>query len=304
MEILANTKIDFIGKRRIAYLLSLVLIALSLNQWFRLGDEKYGLDYTGGLEIVVRTTAQAGSETIRTALRERGFEDVTVQSFEPGTGEYSIRLGGVADQVDQAKANLEAALESLYAGELEVLKTDFVGPAVGRELRKQAIWAISIGLIGMLLYITFRFELAFGVGAVVAIFHDVIIATGVYLMSGQRLSMAALAAALTLVGYSVNDTVVVFDRIREEIIKRRDDDLNTVMNDGINVTLSRTVITSVLTLFSAIGILVFGGGALRDISMYLVAGVIVGTYSTVFIASPIALAFSDWQSSWERQGSK
>lgn len=301
MEIFTNINIDFIGKRKIAYLLSLILIILSINEWVRLGNDKYGLDYTGGLEVVVRIEGRAGSETIRKALRENGFEDITVQSFEAGTGEYSIRLGGVRENVDQTKTALEAALNKLYSGKIELLKTDFVGPAVGRELRKQAIWAIGLGLIGMLLYITFRFELAFGVGAVVAIFHDVVIATGVYLISGQKLSMAALAAALTLVGYSVNDTVVVFDRIREEIIKRRDEDLVTVMNDGINVTLSRTIITSVLTLFSAIGILIFGGGALRDISMYLVAGVIVGTYSTIFIAAPVALAFSDWQTKVEKK---
>lgn len=304
MEILSKTKIDFIGKRYIAYVLSLVVIVVSVYQWITLGDQKYGLDYTGGLEIVVRINGAAGSEAIRKSLFETGLDDVVVQSFEPATGEYSIRLGGITTQADEKKEEIEKALKELYPEGVEFLKSDYVGPAVGQELKRQAIWAIGIALIGMLIYISFRFELAFAIGAVVAIFHDVIVATGIYLLSGQKLSMAALAAALTLVGYTVNDTLVVFDRIREEIIKRRDEDLVSVMNYGINVTLSRTIITSLLTLFSAVGILIFGGGALRDISMYLVAGVIVGTYSTIFIASPIALAWSDWQTKWEKRKNK
>ncbi len=304
MEILSKTKIDFIGKRYIAYVLSLVVIAVSVYQWVTLGDQKYGLDYTGGLEIVVRINGAAGSEAIRKSLLATGLDNVVVQSFEPSTGEYSIRLGGVTSQADERKEGIEKALKDLYPEGVVILKTDYVGPAVGQELKRQAIWAIGIALIGMLIYISFRFELAFAIGAVVAIFHDVIVATGIYLLSGQKLSMAALAAALTLLGYSVNDTLVIFDRIREEIIKRRDEDLVSVMNYGINVTLSRTIITSLLTLFSAVGILIFGGGALRDISMYLVAGVIVGTYSTIFIASPIALAWSDWQTKWEKRKNK
>lgn len=304
MRIFSNLNIDFIGKRYFAYLLSFILIAVSVYKWVTLGDQKYGLDYTGGLEIVARIEGEAGSEGIRKVLFDVGYQNIMVQSFEPATKEYSIRLGGIIDQAEESKKGIEQALVAAYPKGVEVLKTDYVGPAVGQELKRQAILAIVIALIGMLIYIAFRFELAFAVGAVMAIFHDVIIATGVYLLTGERLSMAALAAALTLVGYSVNDTIVVFDRIREEIIKRRDEDLVGVINYSLNVTLSRTVITSLLTLFSAIGILIFGGGALREISMYLVSGIIVGTYSTIFIASPVALAWSDMQTKWEKARKK
>lgn len=286
-ELIGSTSFDFLGKRRFFYLLSLLLVASSVYLWCARGEEKYGVDFKGGHEFLVKVEGGRDSESLAKFLKERGLNDPLVQSFEEGSNEYSVRVGGENDP-KQVREQLAAALS---ADKGEILSSDFVGPVVGRELKRKALIAVVLSLLGILVYIAWRFEFAFALGAVVALFHDVIVATGVYLLAGHDLNMGVLAAALTIVGYSVNDTIVIFDRVREEIFKRKDYDLESLMNDCVNVTLSRTLITSLLTLFAAVALLVFGGGAIRDLSVYLVAGIIAGSYSTIFIASPIVLSW-------------
>ncbi len=217
---------------------------------------------------------------------------VIVQSFELGSNEFSLRLGGAEDP-KAVKEKVSTALKASYQDKFEILKTDFVGPTVGKELRRKALIACLIGLVGILLYVGFRFEASFAVGAVVALFHDVIIAMGIVLAAGHEVSMGTLAVALTIVGYSVNDTIIIFDRIREEILKRKDFELIPLFNEAISCTLSRTIITSILTLFSALALYLLGGGPIEDISLFLVVGIVVGTYSSIFIASPLVLAW-EW----------
>ncbi|MCB0335368.1 MAG: protein translocase subunit SecF, partial [Bdellovibrionales bacterium] len=215
------------------------------------------------------------------------------QAFEEDKNDYAIRIAGSAEDSKSVVEAIGKALEKGFPSGYEVMKTDFVGPTIGAELKKKAITALVVGLLGILGYITYRFEFAFALGAVIALFHDVIVCIGVYLLCGLTLNMATLAAALTIVGYSVNDTIIIFDRMREEMYKRKNFVLRDLMNYSINATLSRTIITSLLTLFSALALLIFGGGAIRDLSLFLVVGVITGTYSTIFIASPIALMWEE-----------
>ena len=284
---------DFLGKAPIAYLISTCMIVASLYVFFEKGDTKYGVDFTGGHELVVKVGGAANSDSIRMALAKGGYENAVVQSFEVGSQQYSIRLEGAAGEADALKAKMSSILKESFPDQAtEILKNDFVGPAVGEELKTKALLAIGIALLGMLAFISYRFELAFAVGAVVALLHDVIVCTGVYLVTGHTLSMGALAAALTITGYSVNDTIVIFDRIREEITKQKKSySLVALMNHCVNMMLSRTIITHVLTLFSAIALYVFGGGAIADLSLFLLVGVITGSYSTIYIACPVVLAF-------------
>jgi preprotein translocase subunit SecF len=197
------------------------------------------------------------------------------------------------------RAKIDSALKGAFGDAAQIQKTDFVGPTVGHELQRSALIAVALGLIGMLIYIAIRFEFAVGLGSIVALFHDVIIATGIYIASGHLIGMATLAGALTIVGYSVNDTVVVFDRVREERAKKKSHDIAAVVNEALNFTLSRTVITHVLTLISALALYVIGTGDIKDLSLYLVAGIVLGSYSTIFIVAPIVVA---WEKFKGREG--
>lgn len=299
-ELLRNdSNFDFFSKRWFAYVFSLILVGGSIALWIQKGNGKYGVDYKGGHELVVKIEGVIDSEKIRVALRSSGIENAVVQSFEAASGEYSIRLGGSDDEsVDNAKLvreSVDAALKKGFEGKYSILKTDYVGPTVGAELRRKGLIALSLGLVGILLYVSLRFEFAFALGVVVALFHDVIVAAGIYLLGGFEITVGTLAAALTIVGYSANDTIVIFDRVREEIFKRKDFNLEKLMNECINATLSRTIITSLLTLFSALALYVLGGGAIADLSLFLLAGIVAGSYSTIFIASPIVLAWENFR---------
>ncbi len=305
MELISGTKFDFLGKRWLAYILSLTLAVCSIYLWISRGEGRYDIDFRGGHELIVQVKGESSSDRIRKALEDAKVGDALVQSFESSKGQYSIRVGltGSDAQVasKEVNANVKKALASVFNGadskedNVAVISSDFVGPAVGKELKEKAALALILSLISMLIYVTIRFEFAFALGAVVALFHDVIIATGVYLAAGHDINMASVAAALTIVGYSVNDTIVIFDRIREEIYKRQHFELVPLINECINATLSRTIITSLLTLFSALALVIWGGGAISDLSVFLVAGIIVGSYSTIFIASPIVIAWEHFR---------
>lgn len=290
-----NVRFDFLGMRWIAFCISGALIALAVHQWVTLGDAKYGIDFLGGHEIVIAAPEGTSSDAIRDSVEKAGLENAVVQSFEVSSNQYSIRLGGNSDEASSIRTRLVDGLKAGGIGDVEVLKTDFVGPTIGQELRRNGLIAVIAGLIGIMLYIAFRFEFAFGLGAVVALFHDVIVATGIYLATGNTISMATLAAALTIVGYSVNDTIVIFDRVREEVFNRKSYNLYDLINDSINITLSRTLVTHLLTLFSVVSLLVFGGGAIKELSIFLCAGVIAGSYSTIYIVAPVVLAWHKYR---------
>ncbi|MBX7137347.1 MAG: protein translocase subunit SecF [Oligoflexia bacterium] len=289
MELIShNTKFDFMGIAKIPLLLSVLLVAFSIYVWFEQGDSKYGVDFKGGNEFLVKFTDPTNSEAIRQLLNKSGLDGATVQAFEGDSNEFSIRIGGEVDS-KSARAKVDSGLTAALSGKYQIVKSDYIGPTIGEELRRKGLIATVLAMVMILAYVSYRFEFAFALGAVLAVFHDVIVATGVYLLAGHQINMGTVAGALTIVGYSVNDTIVIFDRVREELLKDRHTPISSIFNTAINFTLSRTVVTSLLTLLSACALLVLGGGAIRDLSLYLVAGIIAGCYSTVFIASPIVV---------------
>jgi preprotein translocase subunit SecF len=282
-------KIDFLGVFGYAVVFSLLLMVGSVYLFITKGEAKYGVDFTGGYEFLVSAAENGGADAVRIALNEKGFENAVVQSFEIGSNQYLVRLEGDQTESDALKTKVKEIMTAKFGAASDILRQDFVGPTVGSELRTKALIAVIVALAGILAFISFRFEFAFALGAVVALFHDVIISTGVYLLSGQTFSMGAVAAALTIVGYSVNDTIVIFDRIREELNHRPKYNLIEVMNECINMMLSRTLITHILTLFSAAALYFFGGGAISDLSLFLLAGIVTGSYSTIYIACPVVI---------------
>lgn len=284
---------DFIAKGKFFLIFSAACLVFSLYMWFSTGDEKFGTDYSGGTEIVVKINQETNAQDLSKFLENAGLQNALVQAFKDSDGEYLIKVKGSADG-KLVKDEVSQALKTNFADKYSIIRSDFVGPTIGKELKRAGIIAFTISLIAMLIYITLRFEFAFALGAVVAIFHDVIVTVGIYLLSGREINASTLAAALTIVGYSLNDTIVIFDRVREEMRKKRNYDLTAIINESVNLMLSRTVITSVLTLFSATMLFVFGGGAISDLSFFLLIGLIAGCYSTIFIASPIAIIWHDF----------
>jgi preprotein translocase SecF subunit len=293
-ELISNSKFDFIGKRYLCALLSIVAVVASIWIFIQKGDDKYGTDFSGGHEFLVSFSGELTTDRVREGLAANNLAEARVQAFQGEKNEYSVRLGEVG-QIDEVRAKLDTALRAAFGDAARIVKSDYVGPTVGKELRTSALVAVGLGLLGILLYIAVRFEFALGLGSIVALFHDVIISTGVYLAAGHVFSMSTLAAALTIVGYSVNDTVVVFDRVREERAKKKGAPLATVVNEAINFTLSRTAITHILTFFSALALYVLGGGEIKDLSLYLVTGIVCGAYSTMFVVAPIVVAWEEWR---------
>ena len=291
--------INFLSHSKVAAVFSTLLLIVSLAAWFVKKDDKYGIDYKGGYEIIVKFNGNdVNGQDIRNSLSKIGFDEAIVQAFN-NSNEFVLRLSDREKNTEVLKSSLRDTFnENIFKGDkkkddFEILKIDYVGPTAGEELRTQALIAIIISVIGILIYISVRFEFAFALGAIVALFHDIVIGLGIYLMLGETISVTTLAAALTLLGYSVNDTIVIFDRIREKLITAKSYVLENVINEALTEMLSRTIITSILTLFSAVALLIFGGGEIRDLSLFLVVGIVIGCYSTVFIASPVALWWAD-----------
>jgi len=297
MELISKIpKIDFISKAPLSMVFSALLIVATVYIWIARGENKFGIDYVGGFEYVVQLKDGASVDQLSAALKTaptKIFDGAIIQSFS-GSTDHSVRFSS-REEAKVVRQELIAALKAGLGERFEILKSDFVGPTFGEELKNKALLAVVLALVGITVYVTFRFEFAFAMGVLVALFHDVIIATGIYLWVGHELNGAALAAALTVIGYSVNDTIVIFDKVREEIFKRKDFDLKDLLNEANCMMLSRTIITTVLTLFSALSLLVFGGGAIQDLSLFLVVGIVAGAYSTVFIACPIVYWWNSWR---------
>ncbi|MBA3972710.1 MAG: protein translocase subunit SecF [Candidatus Solibacter sp.] len=369
MELFKNSNIDFLGKQKLFYLVSAILLAIGIGSWITKGSLKYGIDFTGGANVTVRFASQPPIDKIRAAVAAKLPGELSVQDVS-GTSEVIIGTGLKSDAELQAARGLivealrdafgatggkldlnNATAQSLAdrlreplqrapvaVNEQELMETaqrimefknsaprsgvmtslddlrgvqgvsptflnvvkqecglgsfsirgaEVIGPKIGAEMRDKAVLATLYALGGMLIYIAFRFEWIYGLAAVLAVFHDVVITLGLFSLFDKEISLNVIAALLTLVGYSMNDTIVVFDRIREHLKMSRKDAFARVVNDSINETLSRTVLTSGLTFVAALSLLLFGGPVLNGFSFALVAGILVGTYSSIFIASPI-----------------
>lgn len=284
-----TTNFDFMGRRRLAYVFSSTLLVLSLASLILRGLS-FGIDFTGGTLIEIGYPDSVEIGAVRSALTKAGFEDALVQHF----GTARDILVRVAPQEDLGKAEMsERIFQSLREASgtaLDLRRVEFVGPQVGKDLREDGGLALLIALGAILVYVAFRFEYRFALGAVAALVHDVIITVGFFSVFGLEFNLIVLAALLAVIGYSLNDTIVVFDRIRENFRKMRKDAVNTVVNAAINQTLSRTVMTGVTTLLVLVALYFLGGELLQGFSLALIVGIVIGTYSSVYIASAIALA--------------
>ncbi|MCP4713818.1 MAG: protein translocase subunit SecF, partial [Deltaproteobacteria bacterium] len=230
-------------------------------------------------------------ETIRAAIKGLGVDESTVQPFgDVGDNEYLINIKRTVDDLEGLSGQVAADFEKSFgAGTFEIRRVEMVGPKVGNDLRQKGFMAVICSLLGMMVYIWWRFEFRFGVGAIIALAHDVIITLGALTLTGRAIDLPIIAAILTVVGYSVNDTIIVCDRIRENRRRMIKKELPEVINVSINHTLSRTLITSLTTLVVVVTLFVFGGGVIHDFAFTLLVGVLIGTYSSIFIASPVLL---------------
>jgi SecD/SecF fusion protein len=284
----AEMKIDFIAKRFIFFGVSLVCLIASVTSFMMRGEANYSIDFTGGTLAHVRFEEPVDIARVREVLTEQGLTDAVIQTF--GTRESHeiiIRTADVEKEV------IRQALEILVGEKYELLRVERVGPAVGSDLRKKAVQAILWALIAILVYVGWRFRsFVYGVAAIAALFHDVIIAAGALAITGREFSIPIIAALLTIVGYSLNDTIVIFDRIREDKKLMKRSSFVDIVNASINQTLSRTIITSLTTLLVVVFLFFFGGAVINDFAFTLLVGVVVGTYSSIYVASPLLVDFS------------
>jgi preprotein translocase subunit SecF len=257
------------------------------------------VDFRGGTEIQVRFANHPDIEAIRKAIDTAGFPDAQVENYdEPGLNKVLIRLPQLNDQnLDAGRQAVVNALHTHYDNPFNDagIQVDSVGPTVGHQLEMQALRAVGWSMLGMLVYLWFRFQLIYGVAAVVACFHDTLITVGAFALMGKEISLTVIAAILTLVGYSMNDTIVVFDRIRENLRISRREPLPDLVNRSINQTLSRTVLTSGLTFLTVLSLFIFGGQVLNGFSFALVVGILIGTYSSIAVAAPMLVAWQQWR---------
>jgi preprotein translocase subunit SecF len=259
-----------------------------------------GVDFRGGTEVQVQFVQPPDIGAIRQAMQASGVKDSSVETYdEARLNEVLISLPEVQDEtaLEVGQKQVLDALHGHYSNPIvpSGTKVDVVGPTVGRQLEKQALLATLYSLLGMLVYLWFRFQLIYGVAAVVAVFHDTLITLGAFALTGQEISLTVIAAILTLVGYSMNDTIVVFDRIRENLRLSRRESLPDVVNRSINQTLSRTVLTSGLTFLTVLSLYIFGGAVLKGFSFALVVGILIGTYSSIAVAAPMLVAWQQWR---------
>jgi len=286
MEFLKTPHFDFLGKARMFVGLSLLLVVGGAAYVWQHGLQ-YGVEFSGGSQIIARFETRPELDKIRAAV-DRIAPGAVIQTFdEPQTNQVLIRAAGEiqGELSEQADAVLAAVAQGYPGNRILESSTDIVGPVVGAELRRKAVLLTVVGLLFQLVYIAFRFQGAvWGTAAALAVFHDVTITLGLLTVFGYDVTLNVIAALLTLVGYSVNDTIVIFDRVRENLRQRRRDDFATVINDSINQTLSRTLITSGLTFLAVAALFFFGGEVLRGFAFTLLVGIIVGTYSSIYVA--------------------
>jgi len=334
-----DININFVGKRKLAIVFSIVMLIVSIGSLVFHGGPNLGVDFQGGTLIQVKFLAPVAIDNIKTGLNSVGLGKSSVQQFgERQNNEFLIRTDSSVMTTEGFTNEVKNALEAETGGEAEIRRVEMVGPQVGQDLREKALFAMFYALLFITIYISGRFEfkwllsgvvavaligavylftlftvsipmlivaalvvtlvlfwfleLKYAMGAIVALIHDVTITVGLFSIFDKEFTLAIIAALLTIIGYSLNDTIIVFDRIRENLRKYHKNPLETIINRSINETLSRTILTSLTTLFVVVTLFVMGGGIIHDFAFALIVGIAVGTYSSVFVASPILLA---WQ---------
>ena len=285
LHLISAQNINFLGKGFIACMCSLALLLAGAGAFYIRGDRNFGVDFRGGDLITLSAPGKIDVGQVRHALQPIGLADASIQeSTQVGKSYITIRTPlNTSDKVEKQ------IMQTLPNAGFTVEGSERVGALVGGELAKSSLIALGLGILGILIFVTFRFELSFAVGAIVALLHDVLMTVGVFALLGRELTLTMVGAVLTIAGYSINDTIVVYDRIREGLASGRRGTIEEIMNSSINQTLSRTILTSTVTLIPILCLFFFGGAVLRDFSLAIIIGVVVGTYSSIFIASPIVL---------------
>ena len=335
-----GTNINFIGNRRIAFVISGVLLLATIFLLIWRGGPNYGVDFTGGVLIQVKFDGKTNTKEIKNALKPVGLEDSIIQGFgEEGASEYLIRINKTDIDLPALSSRVKQSLKDEMGKGVDVRRVEMVGPKVGKDLRQKALFAIFYAILFIAIYISGRFELKwlmsivmavslafvvyitssigmsvtwliviallvtlglcyflnlkYALGAIIALVHDVTITIGVFALTEREISLSIIAALLTIVGYSLNDTIIVFDRIRENSRRFKRRSFEQTMNISINETLSRTILTSTTTLIVVLALFFLGGGVIHDFAFALLVGIVVGTYSSIFVASPILLVWED-----------
>lgn len=294
MEFIGKTKIDFIGKRKISFIISAVISVVGFIAIAQivLGTANLGTDFTGGTVLQLKFAKQMEMQAARQALSRNGIT-ADLQQVSGGNqllikvGKTNLALGKVAGAVE------EVFRKEFPSNSFTVESSSEIGPSIGDKLRKDTLIAVLISIVGIILYIAWRFDFKFGVAAAIATFHDVLAILAVFFVLNKEVNLLLITAVLTIAGYSLTDTVVVFDRIRENLHKNMKDSLPTIFNFSINEVLSRTIITALTTFLAALSLFLFGGEVIHDFAFALVVGILVGTYSSVFVASPLVVVWEN-----------
>jgi preprotein translocase subunit SecF len=304
MRLFRDAHYDFLSKRKTAYVVTIVALVVGLFFLLVHRGLRYGVEFTGGTLFQVEFVDNTTVADLRDAIAGAGMESAEIQRFGEST-EFLIRVATFSESGDErVSQEVASALDAAYGeGAWQIVRTEAVGPKVGSELKRKALIAILLSFALTLVYLSFRFEWRFGVAAVAATAHDLLLTLGFLSVVDLEVTLATVAAILTIVGYSLNDTIVVFDRIRENLKKRRKDRYYDIVNDSINETLPRTILTSGTTLATLLALFLFGGAVIRPFALILILGVVIGTYSSIFVASPVLIEIEGWTKKRERQRS-
>ena len=295
-----DINIDFVGRKRIALIGSAVFIGITILSILLHGGLRYGVDFAGGTLVQVKFSGPVTIGQIKDGLEEVDLKDAVVQRFgEASANEYLIRLKQSEGSLEGLTKQIEEELDKRFTAQglsLEVRRSEMVGPKVGKELREKGVKSIVFAMFFLLIYITIRFHIKFALGAILALIHDVTITVGILSITNTEFTLPIVAALLTIVGYSINDTIVVYDRIREFMRRFRREGNESVVNRSINSTLSRTILTSVTTLVVVLALFILGGGVIHDFAFTLMIGILIGTYSSIFVASPVVIYWDQYAS--------
>jgi len=285
-----DTRFDFIGKKKFTVWVSTIVILLSLGSILYHGGLRYGVDFAGGILLQIKFSKAVDISEVRNAIEAMGSKDAVVQKFG-GENEFLIRIEKSSEDLEAMSKTIQTSLQERFKGQtLEIRRAEVVGPKVGKDLKKKAIWATVLSFLAILIYVAIRFrQVSYGLGGIVALIHDIIITFGAISIFDLEFSLPLLAVILTIIGFSINDTIVIFDRVRENIKKMRKEKIETIFNVSINETLGRTILTSGTVMMVVLILFFFGGPVIHDFTSALIVGLISGTYSTVYIASPIVL---------------
>jgi preprotein translocase subunit SecF len=296
-----DINIDFVGKRKLALIVSAVMILIGLASLVVNGGPNYGIDFVGGTLVQVKFAENTDAARIKDGLGSLELGSVVVQRFGDDPNEFLIRVQESGEGKDLSGL-ISGSLESVYGeGKVDIRRVEMVGPQVGKDLRQKGLLSITYAMIGILVYIAWRFELRYAIGAIIALLHDVLITLGAFSITGREIDLPIIAAFLAIIGYSLNDTIIVYDRIRENYGKHQKLGFGEVVNRSINETLSRTILTSGTTLLVVLALFIFGGGVIHNFAFAMLVGILVGTYSSIFVASPLLILWQDMRSGGQKK---